>query len=55
MVVIDSGAFDSFVAEPLLKSNYWLVASTEPVSIWLATGSDNVSDLICTIPIVFLM
>ena len=51
--MIDSGASHTFVAESVVESHSWLVASIEPKSSLLATGSEIVSDLICTVPIVF--
>ena len=51
--MIDSGASHSFVTEFVVKSHYYLVDYTEPMSIYLATGSEVILDSICTIPTVF--
>ena len=51
--MIYSSTLHSFVTEYVVKSHWWLVANTEPMSIHLATGSEVVSDSLCTVPIVF--
>ena len=52
VVMLDSGALHSYFAESVVKSHYWLVDSTEAMSICLATGSEVVSNLIYTVSIV---
>ena len=49
----DCGKSYSFVTKSMLKSNKWLMDSTELISIHLTTGSEVVLDSICTVPIVF--
>ena len=51
--MIGSGASHLFVSESVVKSHYWLVDSTDPMSIRLATSSEIVSHLMSTVPIVF--
>ena len=51
--MVDSGASHSFVTEFGVKSHESLVDSIELISIRLDTGSEVVSDSMCTIYIVF--
>ena len=51
--MIDSGASHYFIAKPMVKSHKRLLDSIEPMSIRLATSSEVVLDLMCTVLIVF--
>ena len=53
VVMLDSGASHSLIAESVVKLHKWFVDNTEPIYIHLDIGSKVVSDSIYYVPIVF--
>ena len=51
--MINNGASYSFIAESVVKSHWWLMDYTGPMSIFLATRSEVVSNSLCNAFIVF--
>ena len=53
VIVLDSGDFYSFITESMVKLHQWIVDRIDPMLIHLATGSEDLLDLLFSIPIVF--